>query len=622
MAVNANNFILKYPEWEGLDKLAGNLERRAIKKEERDQQALARKQASATFLDNYLDPKQYLSGTAYDPMIVKGIQNAKIEGAKLASQGVDAATMMMALGPLVNQLSDYSIRAKTVNAQVDDTIKNMKASGYEGYDFAKLKDTALQQAFFNTDPQTGQPVLDPTKADPSVNWAAKAIDASPELVTTGGDLDAFAKQSPMNKSLSDIRTFDQTGKESRQKVHMTGQNWLVPDENEKGETVGMVPKYEIATDGGQPLMHTFKDEAGKDVSAPVRMLDEALYDSMVKSKPGVNDYFRGLVKTDLEKLGKDIPLNSPEAKRMARTFAYDELKRRKTSSIENAEVQGKPSAAQVNLNVQSSPQGLQFIEDRAEATARGRTSVTGMPGERTKGTNVFQAIGNVMTNKPEFLEGDVVPVNGKNVIDVTAAMPGGGLKKGIGEDEKYKSVYYDPKDRNLIVETQETGKKGQKATITEPEIGPFMYKIAEANGVDRAEVRKWLNQIGYKDGRFTQVGNNAEAMKRLEAKKTPDDIEVKIKEFEEKGNVDRLKKFKGQVIDGNEIVLIEGDYVPFSGKDYRVKLKGPDGKTFTKGFETKKDLTTFLRGKAGAPVKKPETKSSSKEVDYRNKYGY
>lgn len=505
MAIDVRGFTNQYPEWGGLYKMADTLERRKLRQDQLALQQAGKRNAAGTFLQNYLDPKDYLSGTAYDPMIIQGLQEAMQSGAQLAAAGADSPTLMMALAPAVNRIAKYSTSAKTINKQVDDMIANMKADKQEGYNWAKLKEEALSNAFYKTD-ETGKAVLDPDKADPAVNWVMKTIQDNPEKVTTPEAFDLYARNAKMNKTLQDITDTDKMGNITRSKVNLTAQNYLQPV-IEGGKVKDFVPYFQEATDQGEKLMHTFTDDKGNPVKAPVRLLREDIFDSL---PPGMQDYIRGQVKLklkDYEDLtGEKINFNSPKAKMVAQALAYDELNKptRKSPGVEYVQTE-KQSPQQTTLNVHMTDKYLQSERNIAAARSLGRQDV------KPEKENIIGLLGGIMKGDPELTQGPIVNRGGRKVIDVTSVFPGGGLKSGRGTDVTYKGVYFDPKNRELVVDEEEEGpynlKTNKTEVIKEADIGKFIYRIATANGIPYTDIRSMLDELGYKNGKFQNVND-------------------------------------------------------------------------------------------------------------------
>lgn len=509
--IDVRGLTNQYPEWAGLYKMADSLNEQTLRKQSLAAQQSNKRGAAGAFLQSYLDPKDYMSGTAYDPMILQGLQEAMQQGSKLAMAGADAPTLMMTLGPMVNRLTTYSTNAKNINKQVDDAINNMKADKQEGYDWAALKRESLQNAFFKTD-ESGKPVLDPTKADPSIDWVQKAIQDSPEKVTTPEAFDLYAKNAQVNKTLKDIVTMDPMGRKVQTKAHLIAQNYLTPEYNDDKTIKDFVPYHDLATEKGSPLYHVFDDGKGGKTKAQVRLLDEKIFDSL---RPGQINYIRGLVKQHLKEYqdatGQVITENSPQAKLVARALAYDELNKptRKAKNIEFVH-KDQYSPQEVTLNVHSTDKYQETERKTAESRKLGRLDAGG------ETPNALQAIGRVFNGDPEYSVGQLIDKHSKKVIDITDKIPGGGLKHGRGQDFEYGGIYFDPKARALIVEKEVKDKFSMKSTtaetIPENQIGQFLQKIAESNGISYPQVRRLLDEMGYKGGKFTKAVDNSAAM--------------------------------------------------------------------------------------------------------------
>lgn len=418
MPLDLSNWVTPENKFEGLNMAAATAERSNERAQSLKLQQEAKKNASATFLTNVLDKKDYLSGTPQDPNINEGLTQVMQQGMALAAKGVDNATLYQALAPAINKISTYSTNAKLANQNIKDGLGKLKA--YPGYNQEALEEEAKNAAFFDTDPTTGKRTLkSPDKIDPNGNWIGQAIQNAPDKVTTSAGLDAFADKAPLNKTLSDVTQYTPTGGMTKNKVHLIGQDFLVPDVDEKGVTTGLVPKYEIAHDGGKPLMHTFTDAKGNQSQAPVRVLDEGTFDNMLQRDPSIADHIKGLVQQHIgeykDENGQPLDIGSPRAKLVARALAYDELNRRKKSSIEQAQIDNKPSAAQVHVNLYGDKEteyrnrergireGTQDVlgteqqraEDRARGGVIGRQSVLGndstQAADKAKGTAAGKA---------------------------------------------------------------------------------------------------------------------------------------------------------------------------------------------------------------------------------------
>jgi hypothetical protein len=511
MPLNLQGFVTEPNQWAGLYQAANQLEKRQARADQLALQQQTKRNAAGTFLQNYLDPKDYLSGTQFDPLILQGLQEAKQQGARLVASGADSPTLMMALGPMVNKLTKYTTNAKNINKQVDEQIKLMKDSGEIGYDFKNLRDEALRLAFYKQD-ANGQMQLDPDQADQSVDWVNTAIELSPEKVTNGAGFDTYADKAKMKNESLTTQDFDRFGNMDKHKLNVKFQEYMVPEYSTDPKTgskklIGFVPKYDNVFEGGtNPLMHTFTDPTGKQTKAQVRVLDEDFYDGLPK---GLRNNIRGQVKQHLSEYelatGEKIPANSSKAKWVERALAYNELNRPSRNYGDKGEliVENKPSSQMVNLNVKSLPEYKQMVEDVAYA------QTTGHNRAKPPKSNFIEAFGAIYNNDPEYTQGPTgTPLGGsKEMLDITGVFPKGGLRSGIGQGYNYKKIFFDPDERSIVLERETKqdmfGRKHQSTeTIPESEFGKFIHRVAEANGVSQTKIKEMLKAIGYEGTQF------------------------------------------------------------------------------------------------------------------------
>lgn len=604
--ISAGQFVLpRGPDAsENSVRVAQALSQQKMLREHRDQMLQQQKEqkrnAAGTFLGSYLDPKHYLTGTQYDPVINQKLQAIMQKGSSLAADGADIPSLLQALGPDLQEVNQYSSKAQQVNKQADDMIAKMKENGYKGYDYATLKDEALKAAFHDKDPKTGADIglKDAHKVDTDTNWIMKTIQDNPGAVTNAGDFDAFAKESPMQKTLTDQSFYDKRGGMTKQKVHLIGQNYLVPELDKNGAITDLVPQYDHANDGGEELQHTFTDVNGKQTKAPIRLLDESRFDSMMSQRKGAADYIRGQVMQHIKEYndssGESIDLNSPKAKLVARAIAYDELNKRKAASIENAGIYDKPSAADVNLNVYGSKQ--EQARERAFGSAQGKAEA-GDAGYLPAGkTNTVDALHHIAMNDPDYLHGEVSEQNGRSVMDVSNMLPKAKLKYGPATSDAYKSVFYDPKDHTFLLE-----KKDGKF---EPEVGlkelpDLLYKVAQPNGVPGGSTyaKKSLQKFGLANGGYKSAGEAPDLTRSLLEQKAAN-AKQGLDDFEAAGEKGLPKTLKGLHTPDGQIVGIDtrGSVRQFGGASkYVLTLKGKDGKTVDKYFKDRASLEDYMK---------------------------
>jgi hypothetical protein len=358
--LDLHGFVTPPGDYSGFDKIADTLERRRYRNEQMTSQREGKRAGALSHLGSLLDQKDYLTGTNYDPEIVRQLGEAMNEGAALAQKGADTPTIMMAIGPKVNRINEYSQKAKLINQQKKQTLELLKNN--PGIDVKKFNDEFDNTAFYDTDANGQKKLKDITEIDPNVSYGDKILKDSPELVTTSGGFDEFFKQQAKNPVVrnEDIYRYTSTGGLSRDKVKLKYENYLTPDIDKKGAVTGFVPKYEIATDQNNPIMGTFKGKDGKQVDAPVRLLDRGVFTSLPEE---ALNYIKGQTKLFIQEhekqTGEKIPLNSLQAENVARMLAYDELNKetRKSGTIESLDINNKPSPQQIRINLGYAPYG-------------------------------------------------------------------------------------------------------------------------------------------------------------------------------------------------------------------------------------------------------------------------
>lgn len=601
MAVNANEFILQgfgggRDPAQALNEYSNHLWQRNMQRQQLELQREAKRQQAGNFLRQYLEPKDYLTGTAYDPVINEGLQQALQQGAQLAEQGADIPNLITALAPSLRQITDYSTKAKVVNQQVDNVIKTMKESGLMGYDYGKLKDQALRTAFHHYDEKTGADLglRNIEEVDPSINYAMRALEEHPDKITTAEGLDQFVKAYPQYKNSTDATTYTPNNRKTRNKINMVGQGYLVPEVDNEGVVTGLVPSYEHATEAGQPLVHDFIGPNGERVQAPVRLLDEGYFNEAVSHK-GVGDWLRGQVRQHLneyrDRTGQPISMNSVQAHNVARAILYDELKRRSPGSIQFVEELNKPSAAEIQRRTfgDKRQQAYDYELGRQEARKDLGLPPTG-GGASEKPLNVVETLHQIFNNNEDYLKGDIVNKNGHDVVEVTPFFKNATLKFGRGQTGTYEHVYYDPVRRKLLMEEKddptnlhEQGEAGLK---------DFAKKIAAVNNINVGAVDPSFRSAGWneKNQSYKAPGTGTEINQRLtdRTNERRQKLAKGIDNLTTNGKAPELKgmNFKeGKITDAG---------VPFWSGKYFIEYTDKTGKSQTKKFKSDAELKAFL----------------------------
>lgn len=342
MALQLGGFVTEPRNYSFFDKAANTLERRQLKADQAQREGIAKRNAAGAFLDSYLDKKQFLTGTNYDPQIVKGLQEAIQQGAALAAQGADTPTIMMALGPKVGQLNEYSTKAKLIDKQIKDSVTKLKA--YKGYNTEALEELAKKTAFYDADGK----LKDISLVDPNADFITETVSLYPEKVTTGAGLDDFVNRTPM----SDVSRETQTmymGKKRNVRYDAKVPFWMDLAVDEKGNPVqdlsgnpvGLDVVSDVLTgDDGKPLVNP-------ETKTPYKVMEKGRFNAIMQHNPDIADYIKGQVNQHFKDLGADkIPApGTAQYDMMARAIAYDEFKTRDRSSFKTRENETKSAPA-------------------------------------------------------------------------------------------------------------------------------------------------------------------------------------------------------------------------------------------------------------------------------------
>lgn len=608
MALDLSGFNVPEEKFEGLYQAAGSLQRRNIINQRLQLAERGRQDATGKFIQSYLDPKDYLTGTEYDPQIVSGLHSLLQQGEALTSKGASTSDVLMALGPQVQKLNDYSTRAKLINKNIDASISKLKP--YTGYNIDALTQEARRQAFHNPDGS----LKDITSVDPSVDYVIEATKNNPEAVTTGKALDDIVAKTPMREySNSVTTTFAGRGKTTTydakapywMDLQRDAQGNILTDASGNPKGLGVVGSP-MLDDNNKPIINT---ETGQ----PMMAMDKNNFNAIMSHYPDAADFIRGEVNRHFRAAGaKELPAEgSPKWDMMARHILGDELQTRDRSFFKTRDQQ-KENPQAVKIDIAQNPADLDAIARfNAAQKDKGEYAIYDPKKQKTVKTNAVEAIGKIFNNDPAFLQGPSKDLgDGRTVIDVTDALPGGGLKSGRGADDVFKTIYYDPNKRSLIVEQEAKTKdaSGQKPITTqeipESKAGLFMARIAAANGVDPEKVGDILNQVGYKGAKFNNVSSLPEVGARVnqEHAQRLADVDKSI----ETGNYDALKGHAtkdGPVAEVSE--RTNTSWLP--GVDrYAVYTTDANGKK-VKSFTTndKEELAKYLKGGQSVPATTP-----------------
>lgn len=587
MGIDVSGFVNKPQEFGGLYHAAQTLEKRKYQDAQLAQQREGKRLATTKFLTDYLDPKERLTGTNYDPEIVKQLDTILGEGAALASKGASTSDIMMALGPKVGKVNEYSTKAKLINQQIKQSAERLK--GYGGYNIGALEDEAKKRAFYGDDGK----MKDISTIDPNTDWVTEATQKTPELVTTGAGLDQFVNKTP---SATYERTHQTAyaGRTKNVRYTATHPFWedLATDENGQvavdatGNPIGLdVVGSTMVGDDNKPIINP-------DTKKPYQVMNKGHFTAIMQHNPDVADYVRGQVNRHFKEAGaKEIPKEgSPQWEMMASSILGDELRTRSKSSFKTIDKQSE-TGARVKVEIAQDPQMLAATKEYYDVTRK----EGGGGGKVPKTTTYADVLTGIMNNEPDYSSGDVVDVGGKKMVDVTSLLPD--LK--YSNDQVYKHIYREPTKNSMVFEKQ----NGEKTEVPESKIFQFMNKHSGYNNLNPEYIRKTMEGSGFEGGKFSKAKANNFAQQQQQAEQVQREAkQEKIKSFESSGQTSELKDFVGQKTPQGEIQKIETSGMFTSGK-YYIDFKNGERKT----FKSKDDLGKYLNQGGGQTEAKPQT---------------
>lgn len=585
MALNLEGFVTKAQEFDDLARAAQTLERRNIRKAEMQQQQEGKKAASTKFIADYLDPKQRLTGTPYDPEIVTGLNTILSEASDLISKGAPLSDVMIAMGPKVGRINEYSTKAKLIQNNIKQSADRLK--GYGGYNLAALEDEAKKMAYFNADGS----MKDISMIDPNMDWITQATQERPELVTSGAGLDEFVKKTPQATYSRSIQT-TKAGRARTVKYDTTHPFW---------EDLQMDDQGQIMTDdAGNPLGldvvgTTLMGDDNKPIinpntNQPYKVMDRGHFNAIMQHNPDIADYIRGQVSKQFKETGaeKIPPEGSPQWEMMARAVLRDELKTRSKSSFKTID-QEKVSSLGTKIEIAQDPALLQSIKAFGDAS---RKQPSGEGSERvTKNITYPQVFANIWNNDPDY-KGTIETVDGKQVEDVTSLIPD--LK--YDNDKVYKKIYRNPEDNTITFVKQD----GTKDRVSEAGAAKFATKLSGYNNnLNPAFIRKSFEDAGYSEGKFRSAApSDTQQRAKVAAEERVRLQGEKIDQFSASGDAKDLDDIKGMKTPDGTIAKVAKTSSLNLLNDYYIKFA--DGKE--KKFKNKEELVKYL--------KKEETKAT------------
>jgi len=407
MALDLRGFVTPEQDFQGLDKLNNNLHRKNAMAAQASKEAEAKKTASTKFFSNYLDDKAKFTGTKYDPYTHELTTNALSQAMDLVKQGVNDTDILAAISPLVNKASQYTQSAQQYSLNKKQALERIK--GVQGIDPQKFSDAYDKLAWEGKDP---------TQVDPNADYADQALRGA-DVYNNEGFQEHF-KNAKRNTTVENVQRTNARGGTTRNQEEISGETYLVPDYDKKGDFAGMVPKYQTIQDNGQELIGKFHTDKGM-VDAPIRALDDSEFNRLPNAaKAFAIQEARRYAKE------KNIPMVDSRVEFLAKSIAYDEL---------------KPLQSVTHKTVE---------QVKANPAPRITVNVGGKETQGEKKTRVMAEDTHAALNKEPLTE------DGKIAVDEYM----GGVKYligGKGAQEYQEGLLYDPKNKTFTFPDPETG---------------------------------------------------------------------------------------------------------------------------------------------------------------------
>lgn len=381
-ALDLSGFVTPEQGFGGLYKLGDDVGAMRQQEQETAKREQARKAASGQFLANYLDPKDFLTGTKYDPVITKGVYDLLEEGMKLAqTEGMDNGMIAMALSPKISKLSQQSQGIKAVNGRIKEQLALIPNNA--GYNKQALEEEAKKAAFMSEEGG----LRDMGEVDVDSDYIAEAVQRNPLGVTNVGVFSEALKDfEPTSIKATVKRPTDKKGGFEKRMSLVKTKGAFQYDEEEGA----FVPKYEIARDGDKVVEHEFVDKDGKKVKAPVRMVTDDVYYKMMQTYPAIADRIRGEMR---QYLGQNVDLNSSQAKNIGKTLMYENLKPLASGTVEDIEEikapvvnvrtggSGSSQGSQSNVKYVEAYKNLDALASEVDYSKKAGTALTGADAE-------------------------------------------------------------------------------------------------------------------------------------------------------------------------------------------------------------------------------------------------
>lgn len=317
MALDLRGFVAPERKFEGFVDYAEGL---AARKSAQQKAAEKNAEDVSNTINLLADPSKSLSGSPSDPMVIKGFSDLRQKALGMAAENKNLTSQQLKtqLYPDIQKLAQYSITAKNTNQLVDDGVKQ-----YDNkfYNTAKLKQDALKTLFFNDKGELKN--LEEVQYNPDI-FEQIISQRGTDIVNPAGITEALKTIPNVSEDVKTVNR-DASGKLVETTFKKTWKPWEQEEVDDKNEPTGQFfPKYEIAKDGDQEILHE---------GQPVRVADRGVFDYFYNQSKPVRDFINSQSKLhakDYELNGKKLDENSPQVEMVKRAILYDYLEQNRS----------------------------------------------------------------------------------------------------------------------------------------------------------------------------------------------------------------------------------------------------------------------------------------------------
>lgn len=566
----------------------------------------AKQNTTSSNIQNQLNPDQ-LKGDVGDAPVGQEMSSILNDAQKDIRAGASEADIRTKYGDRIKKVSQYMTTAKIIDTQLENTLKTLPKDA--GYNLDAIRAEAKKLAYTDGVDENGNPKLrDFTKIDPTTNYAAQVVREHPELVTNMSGIDKYIKELPKNDVEHTVVMPLPGGKKREAKISSKMNYFEDYDKDDAGNVklddnghpAGIVPKFQVAmqNDKNGKQVPVLDPETGK----PMRMMDTQNFDDMLAGKPELGDNLRGEVNRHLQAAGIHWEDNDPRKKMYAQALMYKEFMKQNNSTLHVDDKTTETAAASKendpNFIANEVKRTRAITNARLQAEDDFENSHPDSGKAKQPKIKAPETVAQLFTNPKSVTDGAAIEKtpDGQQAYNVTEMFPGGKLNFKGGSGGAYTGAYYKPDTHELLVY-----KKGdtKPETVSADNAGQFMARIAEANGVPKAQIRPLLDNYGFGKGKF-KAGQSPDLAAPINAAKDAqaEDTQKKVKTFIDTEKPDSIKGLKtpdGTITDAN----VRGGFKTGLGMDkYSIELsKG--GKKTTKTFASKDELNKYLLGTTG-----------------------